>query len=302
MRESAATLRRPALRGVLYTILSAILFGITPIFVRCAYEDGVNGITMTFLRGAISLPVLAVILLVGKHPFAVTRAQARDMIVGSGFFGTVTTFLMYASYVYIPVGVSTTLHFIYPVLVSVACALVYRDKLAPSTIAALIASVVGVYFTSGGFSGGENPIGIALAVASGATFACNIVYLEKSQIHAVHHFTYAFYVCLMSSAFAGVCGLATGELSLALPPRVWLLATTASLMSAIGASTLLKVGVKMSGATSASILSTFEPITSVALGFLVLGETVTTSIILGGALIIASVIVIAVQGACATGR
>ena len=51
-------------------------------------------------------------------------------------------------------------------------------------------------------------------------------------------------------------------------------------------------GLKRIGPTTASTLSTFEPIVAVALAAVVLGETITPVQALGGALILAAVVIL----------
>ena len=288
---------RTVTKGILFTIISALIYGFTPILARIAYDGGSNGVTMTFLRAVLSLPVMVIIMRVMHIPFALDKKQIRDLVLAVGAGSTSTTILLYVSYSYIPVGMATTLHFIYPVLVSLGCVLFFRERLHVSTIAALISSTLGVFLTAGKLQPGASTTGIALSVLSGFTFAYYIICLDKSELKKMHYFKLSFYTCLVVGIVSGLYGTATGTLTFALSPKAWLYSGIVSLFVSVGAVTLLQLGIKYTGGATASILSTFEPITSVILGVLILGETLPLHKSLGILCIIASVLVITVTTA-----
>ena len=132
------------LTGILYAVLAAMIYGFTPILARIAFDGGANGITVAFLRGSISLPVLFIILRYKKIPLKPGRNW--KLILLTGVFGTAfTTLLLYMSYSYISVGIATILHFVYPLLVSVACAVFFREKMNRWKITALILCSIGIF-------------------------------------------------------------------------------------------------------------------------------------------------------------
>lgn len=77
-----------------------------------------------------------------------------------------------------------------------------------------------------------------------------------------------------------------------LPPNAWLLSLLVSLFTSVGGLPLFQLGVRYCGASTAASLSTLEPITNVILGMLVLGETLSVLKLVGGILMIASVVLI----------
>lgn len=283
-----------ASKGILFTIASAVIFGFTPILARIAYDGGANGVTMTFLRAVLSLPVLFAILVYQKVPLRITRRQTLDIFLAGGIGNAVTTILLYVSYSFISVGMATTLHFIYPIMVSLSCVVFFREKLTWSTVFALVASTAGVFMFTGKIEAGS-VTGFALALLSGVTFAFYIVYTDRTDLKNIHYFKLSFYLCIVLALFSGVFGLMTGTLTFDLTPKAWLYALIVSLFVSVGAVTLLQLGIRLSGATAASILSTFEPITSFVLGILVLHEEISTAKIVGCLCIVAGVIVVAMS-------
>lgn len=104
--------------GIFNIILSAFLFGFTPILAKWIYLGGGNGVSLTFFRSLFALPFLWV--LGRKQCGGRMRLQKKEVLplLASGTLMPSTTLLLYASYTYIPVGISTILHFVYPLVVA----------------------------------------------------------------------------------------------------------------------------------------------------------------------------------------
>ena len=136
-------------------------------------------------------------------------------------------------------------------------------------------------------------LGLALAVISGVTYAFYIIYLDKSGLKNQPVFKITFYVALMSTIAMGVYGTATGDLTLStLTPKSWGISLAFSLLCTVIALSLLQIGIKYVGASTAAILTTFEPITSIVCGVILLGETITTVKIIACSLIMIGVVML----------
>lgn len=275
--------------GMLSALLSAIIFGFTPILAKLAFAGGATGVTATFLRGALSLPFLFVTLRLMKIPLGLGKDW--PLVLGTGLIGVgLTTLLLYMSYAYIPVGMATTLHFTYPVLVSLASVVIFKERLTPSKIVALILCAVGISLFLE--QGGVGLVGIVLALLSGITYTVYMLLIEKTSLGHYHYYKLTFYFNIATALLAGGFGVATGQLNLHLTPSAWILCLLVALFTAFGALPLLQHGIKLAGASTAAILSTLEPITGVLLGALVLQEEVSAAKLIGCAIIIASILLI----------
>ncbi|MGM9936676.1 MAG: EamA family transporter, partial [Candidatus Ornithomonoglobus sp.] len=83
---------------------------------------------------------------------------------------------------------------------------------------------------------------------------------------------------------------ATGALSFDISPLSWSVSAVISFLVTLGAMPLFQLGVRYEGASTAGILSTVEPITSVIMGAVFLGENVSASQMMGGAMILLGVL------------
>ena len=99
---------------------------------------------------------------------------------------------------------------------------------------------------------------------------------------------------MLSGALASfaVAGVATGSIDLALPAEAWLWLVLIAVVSTVVAVSCFFAGLRRVGPSEAAILSTFEPVVTVALAFLALNERLTPAQLAGGALVLAAVILL----------
>ncbi len=283
-------------KGILLTVASAIIFGITPMLARLTYNGGATPATVTFFRAVMALPV---ILLLMKHqgvPLRMNRTEWRNLFWIGGMMNAVTTILLYLSYAMIPIGIATTLHFVYPIAVSAGCVLVYKDRLTLPTLVALISCSVGVGLFAGSTSGSGSVLGFLLALASGFTIAFYMIYADKGALRGEHYLRITFNVCVALAVCSGLYGLATDALVFRMTGLAWLYLVIASLATGVIGVAFLLMGIQRVGATMAAILSTLEPITSVLCGVFILGEAWSISKMTGCGLILFSVLLITIAG------
>lgn len=166
--------------GILCAISAAIIYGFTPILARIAFVGGANGITVSFLRGIISLPLLLIILVYKKVPLQLGKDWKGVFL--AGVFGmSLTTLLLYMSYGYISVGIAETLHFIYPILVTVTCIVWFNEKMNRWKLSALILCSIGIFMFIDQISS-FGVTGMVLALLSGVAYAYYIICVDKNLI------------------------------------------------------------------------------------------------------------------------
>lgn len=284
-------------KGIILTMLSAVVFGFAFTLGPMTYgEGGSNPVTLTFLRNALSLPVLLAILAWQKTSLQVTKKELLHLIILGGIGNAVTTLMLNISFALIDVGIATTIHFVYPVFVTVGCVLFYKERLGLQKIIALIIAMSGIacFFvgdTTSAHAAKDTTLGLILAVASGVTYAFYIIFMDKSGLKNQPAFKITFYVALMSAIGMAIYGSAVGELTFStITPQAWVISTVFALLCTVVALSLLQIGIKHVGASTAAILTTFEPITSIIFGVLLLGESVTMIKLIACCLILVGVV------------
>ena len=279
------------LKGRLFLFISAVTYGIVPCLSAISYRGGLNGMTLTFLRSCISLPFLYLIILLEHRHVRLTFKMLKQVLILGFFGGTMPILLLYLCYQYIPTGTATALHFIYPVVVVVAIALIYRQRLPRATVCSVLLVTSGIYmFTE--LNSLLDPIGAALALLSGFFYGFYIIYMNMSGLDKVDNIVLSFYVTLIMSVSALVFGLSSGTLYFAFSLSSWRIAAVISFAVTFCAMPLFQLGVRYCGAAESGIFSALEPVTSLVLGSLVLGEFMGYSRFIGAALIIIGVLIV----------
>jgi drug/metabolite transporter (DMT)-like permease len=281
-------------RGIGATLLSAVYFGFVPLLMKTVYAGGGNSFTAAFLRFAFSIPVLFVVLKMKGVDLRITREELKHFFIITAFGYAGTTLLVFTAYNYIPTGMTTTIHFLYPTFTVAGLMIFYREKIKASKVFCVILCLIGIIMFYNGGEGHASLIGILLALCSSMTYAFYTIFLGKSEVlRDIEPMKRLFYMHIIGAMIMLAIGLISGNLNFHMTPLSWgVMALTANLTAFVGA-LLYQIGVKYIGAESTAMLSTFEPITSVIVGILVYGEPMTVKIFIGCAAIIASTLIIA---------
>ena len=281
-------------KGIGATLLSAIYFGFVPLLMKTVYAGGGNSFTAAFLRFGLSIPVLFVVLKIKGTDLKITFREFIHFLIITVFGYAGTTLLVFNAYNYIPTGMTTTIHFLYPTFTVAGLMIFYREKIKASKIFCVVLCLIGIIMFYNGGEGQVSLLGILLALCSSMTYAFYTIFLGKSEaLRDIEPMKRLFYMHIIGTVMMFVIGLISGNLDFHLTPLSWgVMALTANLSACVGA-LLYQIGVKHIGSESAAMLSTFEPITSVVVGILVYSEPMTARIFIGCAAIIVSTLIIA---------
>lgn len=281
-------------KGILSIIIAAIIFGLMPLFARYIFANGGNPISLVFYRSFLAIPALFLINKKKKIDFKICREQIIKLTLLSIFGYSATAILLYLSYNYISTGLATTIHFIYPILVTLACVILYKEKISIFKILSVILSTIGIYLFLNDI-GGLNALGIGLSLLSGATFAFYIVYFDKSGLGKMNTFKVTYYLSIISSVLIFIFSLITKTFTIKITLYGWLFMIGFSHAVTIVAVTLFQYGITMIGSQNASIISTFEPITSVIVGVLIFNEDFNVKILIGCIVILLAVVILSFE-------
>lgn len=260
--------------GIFYVFLSAVVFGFTPVLANLSYAGGNNGVNMAFLRAVIPLPML---LALGHMTAPGYRASGRQIGRGAmlGVLQFGCTLMLYTSYSYIPVGIATTLHFLYPLFVMLYHLVRYRENPGWMKWLGLFLSLGGAMLLVETGDGGLSPFGMTLALLSGVVFAAYIILLQREADQPLPLYHLMTATSLSGAVLCAALGLMTGSLTISLTPQAWMYAAATALLVSIGGSAVFQAGVRIVGDSDAAIYSLLEPLTSIVFGLILLGEMIT---------------------------
>lgn len=279
-------------KGLLATMISAVFFGFIPLFVKTICAGGGNSVSAAFYRFLLSVPVIYIYLKAQGISMRVTRTEFAKIALITIFGYGGTAVLLFSSYNFIPSGMSTTIHFMYPVFTILGCMIFFKEKVSPLKLLCVALCFGGILLFYNGESGGS-VLGMALSFLSGVTYAFYTIYLEKSGLQKMENLKLIFYMNTVAAAMILVMALLTAQFTLRLTPLAWgtavFFATATSLIGVLG----YQIGVKCIGPQNAAILSTFEPITSVIVGVLVYREAFSARTLLGCLCVLSAVVIVA---------
>ena len=279
-------------KGLLATMISAVFFGFIPLFVKTICAGGGNSVSAAFYRFFLSVPILYIYLKAQGISMRITRTEFAKIALITIFGYGGTAVLLFSSYNFIPSGMSTTIHFMYPVFTILGCMIFFKEKVSPLKLLCVALCFGGILLFYNGESGGS-VLGMALSFLSGVTYAFYTIYLEKSGLQKMENLKLIFYMNTVAAALILVMALLTAQFTLRLTPLAWgtavFFATATSLIGVLG----YQIGVKCIGPQNAAILSTFEPITSVIVGVLVYREAFSARTLLGCLCVLSAVVIVA---------
>lgn len=278
-------------KGIAFGVLAAFIYGCTPILGKLTYLEGSNSMSLTFYRNFLSIPFLFLMLKSQKIPVRINKSQGKKLAILSLLGSTLTALTLYWSYNYISVGMSTTIHYIYPVLVTAACITIYKEKIGKEKIIALILSTIGIMMF---FEGNFSIAGVMLALFSGVSYATYILFIDKSGLNVMYPFKISLYTAIFSSIYLFLAGIISGNLVFSMTGKGWFFTFLVAFFVSFLANTFIPIGVKYVGPTVTSIVGMFEPISSVILGILILKEPITIKSVLACILILAGVLIVTI--------
>lgn len=264
--------KRKSIRGLIYAVVSSATFGLVPLFAIPALKAGVSVNSVVFYRFAISALLVGLVLLARRESFRIAKRQL-PVIAGFALLYAATSFLLTQSYLYIPSGLATTLHFLYPVLVTILMVVLFKERLSVPVAVATLLALGGIYLLSGSNGSEVNPTGMALALTTVLTYASYIVGLNRSSIGRIDSLKLTFYILSTGSLFFLVNLLVRGEGLAPIPSwksgiDLFMLALVPTLISNL----TLILAVKHIGSTTTAVLGCMEPLTAVVMGIIFLGE------------------------------
>jgi len=283
-------------KGIIITVLSAAAFGFAFTLAPMTYGvGGSNPMTLTFLRNLLCLPLFVILLKLQKIPIKVENKVLIRMLF-LGCFVTTTSFTYNMALSMIDVGMVTTLHYVYPALVMLVSVVFFKEKITLRSGMALVFVTLGVacFLLGAGVSGGGLVIkGMCLAIFSGVSHTCYMLFMDRTGLKNEPPLRIALYSGFSASIVAAVFGCITGSFTFAtITTRSWMLTIAFALLCNTIALPLFQLGIKYIGPTMAAILSTMEPITGNLFGMLLLGERMTLVKVISCLLILSGVVIL----------
>lgn len=281
--------------GAVLCLLSASAFATLGIFGSLADDAGASIATTLFVRFGLAALVFSVVLRLTGGWGRLRKLPRHVVLTGLGLGAvgySLQSGLFFAAIGRLDVSLVALILYTYPAFVTVAALVLGRAAFSLRTFVALTVASVGLVLVLLAAGTGAFDLGGALlALAASVTYTTYILISDRI-IGAVDPLALAALVLTGATASFAVAGLATGSLDLRLSGEAWLWLVLIALVSTVVAVSAFFAGLKRVGPSEAAILSTSEPVVTVALAFVVLGERLAPAQLLGGVLVLGAVVLL----------
>jgi drug/metabolite transporter (DMT)-like permease len=281
-------------RGVALCLLSAVGFALMAIFAKEAYRSGVSVTTLLALRFATAAGGFWAIV-AARGTIAPARGTILAGLALGGIAYAAEAGAFFAALTRLDASLASLLLYTYPALVFAAAVALRRERADRRRLAALVLATGGaVLVLAGGGAGDLDPLGVALALGAALSYATYILLADRVLKSADPFVLSALIATGAATSFTAV-GAITSSLDLDFGTRGWLWIAALALISTVVAISAFLVGLPKVGPATASIVSTIEPVVTVGLALVFLGERLGAVQAAGGALVITAVILLAAK-------
>ncbi len=285
---------RPDPRGVALCLASAVGFGAMAIFAKAAYAGGADIPTLLAIRFTLAAAVLWALVLRRRPRRAITSPRMAGRLdtttlagLALGVLYAVEATAWFIALSRIDAALAELLLYAYPALVVVGAALLGRERLTRGRVQALALSSVGTLVLAAGDMSTVDVLGVVAALASACLYALYVLISDHVVADRDPLLVSAQVVTGAALCFLGY-GLTTGSIDLALSAQAWVATVAIAILSTVVPIVAFLKGMQLVGVGTATILSTCEPVVTVGLAMLVLGERLAPVQLLGGAIVLAA--------------
>ncbi len=269
----------------LMLIASMTIFGTLGLFVR---NIPVSSGELALYRAVLAAVLIAVFLLITKQkiPFANIKKEV-PLLLTSGVAMGINWILLFEAYKYTTVSVATLSYYFAPVIVTVVCPVLFKEKLTRKQIVCFVMSTLGLVLITGigDVGSGRDFIGILFGLGA-AVFYATVILLNKfiKNVEGIHRTFLQFLSAIV----------------ILVPYVITTSGVTLGKLNSVGWVNLLIVGLIHTGITycmyfsslkelpgqKAAILSYIDPLVAVLISVTILDETMTLWQVIGGILIL----------------
>lgn len=260
--------------GFTLAVLSAVCYGASAVLTKMVSDQGVAVPTILLFRGVIGGMMLAGLCKInGRGGMRLEKGMGRKAVVLSVLGSGATLLLLNQAYLYLPVGSVTTIHYLFPAVVNLIGAYLSKKRLKTATKLVLLICMGGTLLLFDSLTRSQLP-GIIYAAVSILTWSFQILYLEYSGLVTCPAPAVAARQCAVVAAMGIIYGMIKGHtFEVAVHALPLLLLTT--LFNNVLANILFQEGIKRIGGSLSAILCIFEPVSSILLGYILLGEVLS---------------------------
>ncbi len=298
--------RRYRLVGIALALFGTVAFSLRPVLIKLAYGYVLDPVTLIALRMMFALPFFLAAALWSTRGGRASMLSVRELLAvfGLGAIGYyLASTLDFLGLQYVSAGVGRLLLFLYPTIVVLLSAGLFKKPIRRRDIAALIVTYAGVALVLSAAVGGEN---VDLAAGAALVFGSAVAYAVYLVIGAeVARRIGAIRFAALAVSAACLCSILQFLLlrplsALALPHQVYGLIVIIAAVCTVIPVFMTAEALRRIGANQVAMIGAVGPVSAIVLGAVILDEAMTLVQLAGAALVILGVMLATVKGQAET--
>lgn len=275
-------------QGYILAIISAISYGLIPIFILPMKQINFSMDVTLFYRFLFSAIMVSLYLLYKKVNFKINKWECGILMI-LGLFYALSSEFLFLGYDYLSAGIASTVLFVYPVIVALIMFLFYHEKLSKMGIVSLLLAFSGVIILC--LKGDKfeiNYLGLGIVLLSALFYGLYIIIVNKAKIN-VSGIKLSFYSMLFTSIYFLIKSLISKE-NLSIPSFSLVLNFVSfAFVTTLISSVTLVLAIQKIGSTPTAIMGALEPVVAVAVSVYFFNEAFTRNLLIGIVLILSGV-------------
>lgn len=277
------------LAGVGLALVSAASFGVMPVLTKVVYADGADAIGVLAVRFTLAAVVLLALARLRRETLPRGRTLVALLLLG-GVGYVIESLCYFFALERISAGLTALLLYFYPALVVLLSAVLLRVRPGPVALGCVVVATLGTALTVGPLGSGQLT-GVLLGLGAAVSYAVYIV-VGSRVVSGVGPLATATVVMGAAGVVYDVLAVGTGA-ELPRAASAWLALLGVALIGTVVAVSTFFAALARLGPSDTAVVSTAEPVVSVAVAGVVLGETLGPLQAVGGVLVLAAVVVLA---------
>jgi drug/metabolite transporter (DMT)-like permease len=289
--------------AVLLAAAGVILFSSKAVWVKKAYQFDVDPLNLLFIRMAFALPVYIVIAIFSsrhkKGGDRLTRKQIFALVL-LGFGGYyLSSFLDFTGLKYITASLERLILFVYPTLVVLISAMLYRQPVPRRQIWAIVVTYLGillVFYEDAGVQDSVNKwLGPLLIFGCSLTYASYLVG-SGQLIPKIGSVRFTSYAMIVSTCAVILHVLIAGNIKVFhYSSDVYEIGIGLAVIATLLPSFMISEAINRLGASSVAIIGSIGPVSTIILASIFLGERLNALQWLGAVIVIAGVVMVNIE-------
>ncbi|WP_371365212.1 hypothetical protein SRRS_00900 [Sporomusa rhizae] len=281
-------------KGHLYIVLSSFGFSLVPLLAKFSLDSGMNAETMLTYRFIIAGGFFTLYSICNKIKLYTTMTTSLKLL-GIGFLYALECTCFFTAFKYISPSIGELLFQITPIMVALTAYFVFKEKITLNVIIALLLTALGCILLIWEPSAHRTSLGIVIILIAVLLYTAYII-IGKQMLKNIDSIVVTTYITVGCGLFLLLYSLLSDKLMPINNPKIVSAIIVLALFSTIISILSFAMGLKLLGATNAVIISTLDPVFTVVLAYLFMDEKLSPIQILGGLLIIMSIVIIETKG------